>query len=87
MPGNFLKKMSSADFFSKLTFKKKSFRKTTKVSKVWIQIKPNEILGLIWVQTVCKDYRQTTQAGKELTGTAPISVCLLLLEQRTIHAH
>ena len=28
---------------------------------VWIQIRSNILLGLIWVQTVCKGYQQTTK--------------------------
>ena len=33
----------------------------------WIQIRPDILLGLIWVQTVCKDYQQTTElaAGRQ----------------------
>ena len=31
---------------------------------VWIQIRPGILSGLIWVQTVCKSYRQTTVVGK-----------------------
>ena len=30
---------------------------------VWIQIRPDVLLRLIWVQTFCKDYQQT-HAGK-----------------------
>ena len=35
----------------------------------WIQIRPDILLGLIWIQTVYKDYQQMTNsslAGKEL---------------------
>ena len=32
---------------------------------VWIQIRPDILFGLIWVQTVCKSYQQTTLIGKE----------------------
>ena len=57
-------------FFSKLTFsKKKSYKNTIRVSKCWLQIRPHVLLGLIWVQTLCKCYQQTTkspQAGKEV---------------------
>ena len=28
---------------------------------VWIQIRPNILSGLIWVQTVCNGYQQTTK--------------------------
>ena len=33
---------------------------------VWIQIRSTILLGLIWVQTVCKCYHQMTLVGKEL---------------------
>ena len=33
---------------------------------VWIQIRPDILSGLIWVQTVCKSYQQTTLVDKEL---------------------
>ena len=29
---------------------------TIRVSHVWIQIRPDVLSGLIWVETVCKDY-------------------------------
>ena len=32
---------------------------------VWNQISPDKMSGLIWVQTVCKVYQQTTLVGKE----------------------
>ena len=31
----------------------------------WIQIRPDVLPGLIWVQTVCKGYEQTTIVSKE----------------------
>ena len=52
--------LSSADFFSKSTFSENSFRNIIRVSNVWIQVRPDILLGLIWVQTVCKGYQQTT---------------------------
>ena len=33
---------------------------------VWIQIRPDILLGLIWFQIVCKSYQQTTLVGKAL---------------------
>ena len=44
---------------------------------VWIQIRPHILLGLIWVQTVCKGYQQTTLGGTALT----IHFCILLYFQ------
>ena len=57
--------LSSSDFFSKQTFSfKKSFRDTIRVSKGLYSDKDRHYigpdLGLIWVQTVCKGYQQTT---------------------------
>ena len=47
--------------FSKLTFKKILLRMLSKCQTVWIQIKTNILLILIWVQTVCKAYQQRTK--------------------------
>ena len=59
---------SSVDFFFKLTFSKKSFRNTIRVSN---SLDPDQAWsGLIWVQTVCKGYQQTTKistSGKRVT--------------------
>ena len=52
---------------SNLTFsKKKYFWNTIRLQTVKTQIMPDIWSGLIWVQTVCKDYQQTTLASKEL---------------------
>ena len=32
----------------------------------WIQIRPDVLLGLVWVQSVCKCYEQTTLVGNRL---------------------
>ena len=56
-----LENLSSADFFQNQLFFKKNQCLT-----VWIQIRPNVLLGLVWVQTVCKEYQETTLEGKEL---------------------
>ena len=34
---------------------------------VWTQIRPDDSSGLIWVQTVCQDYQQTTLVDKDLS--------------------
>ena len=36
---------------------------------VWIQIRPDIMSGLIWVQTICKGYQQMTLGNKGLTST------------------
>ena len=51
-------------FFLKLAFCKKFFQQLSTLSEcqtVWIQIRPNILLGLIWVQTVWEGYKQTTK--------------------------
>ena len=54
-------------FFSKSTFLKNYFRiLPSECQKDWIQIRHDILLGLIWVQTVCKHYQQTTLGDKEL---------------------
>ena len=55
------------NYQSKSTILKTSFRNSIRVSETaWIQIRPDIVLGLIWVQTVWKGYQQTTLEGKEL---------------------
>ena len=51
-----------------LYFLKKNLSGTlSECQMIWIQIKTDILLPLIWVQTVCKDYQQTTKvaASKE----------------------
>ena len=60
--------LSSADFFSKLTFQKKKISETlAEHQTVWIQVRTDVLSVLIWVQTVCNAYQQTTEvaASKE----------------------
>ena len=52
MLGNFARLLLSSDFFQHLHFKKQS---------VWIQIRPDIMSGLIWVQTVCNGYQEKLQ--------------------------
>ena len=55
----------SADFFQNQLFKN-PFQEYHQCQTVWIQIRPDILAGLIWVQTVCKGYQQMTLVGKEL---------------------
>ena len=53
--------LSPADFFQ-INFSKKFFQEAlTECQTVWIQIRTNILSVLIWVQTVCKGYQQTTK--------------------------
>ena len=58
--------MSSAEFFSELIFLIKSFKNTVRVSNSLDPDQARQLSGLIWVQSVYKDYQQTTLNGKEL---------------------
>ena len=57
--------LPSADFFSKSTFQKILSGITSEYQTDWIQIRPDILSGLIWIQSVCKSYEQTTLIGNE----------------------
>ena len=66
MLGNFSCFFCRLLLFSKLTFQRNSFRNTIRVAN---SLDPDQARhsGLIWVQTVCKDYQQMTKftAGRQ----------------------
>ena len=35
----------------------------------WIQIRPDQMSGLIWIQSVCKSYQQTTLGDKRVNAS------------------
>ena len=43
---------------------------------IWIQIRPDVSSGLIWIQTVCKVYQQTTLVDKGLNSFACLTINL-----------
>ena len=50
--------LSSVDFFFfKLIFQKNPTEIASECQTVWIQIRPEVLSGLIWVQTICKGYK------------------------------
>ena len=55
--------------------KKKKFGTSipSECQTVWIQIRPHFMLGLIWVQIVCKSYQQMTLVGR----VKPLTLCML----------
>ena len=55
--------MNSADFLDHFFFPKNSFGNIVSVS---YSLDLDIMSGLIWVQTVCKGYQQTTLVGSEL---------------------
>ena len=62
--GNFPCFLLSADFFSKFS-KNISGLIPSEFQTVWIQVRPDMLSGLSWVQTVCTGYQQTTLADEE----------------------
>ena len=64
-------------FFFKLIFKTNLSGIPSVCQIVWIQIRPNILLGLIWVQTFCKCYQQTTKVAisgervKQISNKSP----------------
>ena len=52
--------LSSADYFQSQVLRKILSRIPSECQTIWIQIRPDFLSGLIWVQTVCKGYQQTT---------------------------
>ena len=67
--------LSSADIFSKISlflvffFYNDLSGISVKCQAVWIQIMPDVLSGLIWVQIVCKGNQQTTLVRKEFMTT------------------
>ena len=58
--------LSSADFFQNKLFEKILSGIPSECQTVWTLIRPDDSSGLIWVQTVCQGYQQTTLVDKEL---------------------
>ena len=55
---------SSTDFFQNQLFRKTLSGIPSVCQRVWIQIRPDILSGLIWVQTVCRGYQQMTKVGR-----------------------
>ena len=68
--------MSSSDFL-KTNILEKLFQEYHQCQTVRIQIRPDILSGLIWIQTVCKGYQQTALVGEELIdGPRREKICL-----------
>ena len=71
--------LSSADFFQNQLFRKILSGTPSECQTVWTQIRTDILSVLIWVQTVCKGYQQTTGCrlwGKLLCPFLPVSARL-----------
>ena len=60
----FTRFMSSADYFQSQHFRTILSRKPSECQIAWIQIRPDILSGLIWVQTtcICENYQQRTSS-------------------------
>ena len=77
-------------------FLKKKIGISSECQSVWIQIRPDILSGLIWVQTDCKRYQQTALVDKELrvrtervaTGEPCCqTICFSARVTREVHRH
>ena len=86
--GNFARLfLSSADFFENQLFRNILSGIPSECQTVWIQIRPDILSGLIWVQTVCKGYQQMTLSRHWVNKTLKfwtLVACHKGLEQ-TVH--
>ena len=57
----FMLLLALADFFQNKLFLKKNSGTLSECQTTWIQIKTDLFSALIWVQTVCRGYKQTTK--------------------------
>ena len=73
IPWIFTTFLSSADIFQNQLFRKILSGIQSECQIVWIQIWPDVLSGLIWVQTVCKSYQQTTLGDKELNDLPKVA--------------
>ena len=55
--------LSSAAFFQNQPFQKILSGSLSECQTVWIQIRPDILSGLIWIQPVRKGYQQTTKVA------------------------
>ena len=62
--------LSSADFFQNYFLKKILSGIPSECQTVWTLTRPDDSSGLVWVQTVCQGYQQTTLVDKELINSA-----------------
>ena len=75
--------LSSAAFFQTQLFLSILSGIPSECQIVWIQVRPNILSGLIWVQSVCKSYQQTTLVGKIISGI--LSECQIVSIQVRLH--
>ena len=60
-------------FFKIIFFRKILSGIPSVCQRVSIQIRPDNLSGLVWIQTVCKGYQQTSPVDKELVIRQAVS--------------
>ena len=58
---------------------------TSECQTLWIQIRPDLLSGLIWVQTVCKGYQQITPVGNRLITLDKHGIQITIFLQRNTY--
>ena len=76
MLGNFQLFCLLQPFFQNKLFQKNLSGTLSECQTVWIQIRPDVMSDLLWVQIVCKDYQQTTTFA---AGSQRVHVCSMIL--------
>ena len=66
--------LSSGDFFQNLFFENYLPEIPPEYETVLTLIRPDDSLDLIWVQTVCQGYQQTTLVDKKLKYVSCLNV-------------
>ena len=68
MLGNFACFFVAYGFILRLNFSKKISGIPSRCQTVWMEIRPDVLSGLIWIQTVCKGYQQMTKVATSGEG-------------------
>ena len=80
MLGNFVCFLVIFEFFLKINFFKKNLSGIPlECQTVWIQIRLDVLMGLIWIKTVCKGYLQMTKvatSGERVSKTTYLVIWL-----------
>ena len=81
MLGNFACFFVVCDFFLKSNISIKNLSEIpSECQTVWIQIRPDVLFGLIWVQTLCKGYQQMTKVATSRERVNKSMICMSVWE-------
>ena len=74
--------LSSAVFFQNCLFQEIFSRTLLECQSVWIQIRTDVLSVLIWVQTICKGYQQTTKVAACKEIVEHVDMCEVITYNR-----